>query len=218
MLRKNTRFPIEKWKNILDGEPVFILGNSPSIGNEDLSVLEDYFTIGINRIYMLFEPTILFWQDKGLYLDGGRERVDQLGCVKVCREQCDQERRYTNFRVKSGQYAFGKNPSVLQGHGCSAAIACQMAVAMGCGSIVLLGCDGEYINGKTDFYGKNTQHRSHTLRNFTRAYDFIKNSCPNQVINCSQNKRWPQQSLEQVIQDLNPSPKAKGQWQSLLYS
>jgi len=217
VLRSSVKFPIKRWAGCLEGEPAFVLGNSPSILGEDLTSLEDYFTIGMNRIFKLFEPTILFWQDKGLYEDGLKEKIDKLGCIKVCREQCDPCKEYTNFRVNAGRYAFVDQPQQLQGYGCSAGIAVQMAVAMGCGSVILLGCDGEYLNGKTDFYGNNKQHRSHTLRNFSRAYDFIEKECPVPIFNCSTNSRWPRLKLAEVIEELNPSSKAKGQWQAMLY-
>ena len=40
------------FKNKLHGYPVIILGNGPSINDYDLSILNDYFTIGINRIFL----------------------------------------------------------------------------------------------------------------------------------------------------------------------
>jgi len=46
----------------LKGNPVFLLGNGPGVTKRNLSLLDDYFTIGINRIFYIYEPTILFWQ------------------------------------------------------------------------------------------------------------------------------------------------------------
>jgi hypothetical protein len=42
-------------KNQHQGERCFILGNGPSLKRTDLSLLEDEFTFGLNRIYLLFD-------------------------------------------------------------------------------------------------------------------------------------------------------------------
>ena len=213
MMRNYQKFPVEKWVDLLKGEPAFILGNSPSILKHDLGLISNYFTIGINRIYLLMEPTVLFWQDIGLYEDGGDKHVEACNSIKLCRIQCDKSRQYNNFEVTSGKYRFTGRPNKHQGSGCSAAIACQLAHAMGASHIVLLGCDGKYAeDGRTDFYGKNTQHRRHTVRNFDKGYDFLKRECPVPIINCSENERWPQVSLKDAIEATKPVERAIGQW------
>ena len=59
----NNYLPLKKWKNLCKDETVFILGNGLSISSYNLDLLKNYFTIGINRIIYVFDPTILFWQD-----------------------------------------------------------------------------------------------------------------------------------------------------------
>jgi len=51
--------PLRSWNNLLKGETVFILGNAPSIAHENLQLLNRYFTIGVNRIFYIYEPTVL---------------------------------------------------------------------------------------------------------------------------------------------------------------
>jgi hypothetical protein len=43
-----------KFHNLHKGERCFILGNGPSLNKTDLSLLENEYTFGMNRIYLLF--------------------------------------------------------------------------------------------------------------------------------------------------------------------
>ena len=45
------RGDVRKWKDRLLGVPAFILGNGPSLNDEDIAPLSNYFTIGINRSF-----------------------------------------------------------------------------------------------------------------------------------------------------------------------
>ena len=45
---------LNKFKDIHFGERCFIIGNGPSLKNTDLSLLQNEFTFGMNRIYLLF--------------------------------------------------------------------------------------------------------------------------------------------------------------------
>lgn len=46
---------IQKLKDRHRGQRCFIIGNGPSLNRMDLSLLRDEFTIGMNRIYLLFD-------------------------------------------------------------------------------------------------------------------------------------------------------------------
>jgi hypothetical protein len=45
---------LKKFKDIHLGERCFIIGNGPSLKNTDLSLLQNEYTFGMNRIYLLF--------------------------------------------------------------------------------------------------------------------------------------------------------------------
>ena len=47
--QRQQRYAIRSWVDRLPDCPAFIIGNSPSLEDHDVSILEDYFTIGINR-------------------------------------------------------------------------------------------------------------------------------------------------------------------------
>lgn len=50
---------LEKFHNIHSGEDCFLIGNGPSLNKMDLSLLNDYYTIGLNKIFLLFDKTNL---------------------------------------------------------------------------------------------------------------------------------------------------------------
>ncbi|NHZ85160.1 MAG: DUF115 domain-containing protein [Planctomycetia bacterium] len=45
---------LEQFRNKHDGEDCFIIGNGPSLNKMDLTLLNDYNTFGLNKIYMIF--------------------------------------------------------------------------------------------------------------------------------------------------------------------
>lgn len=53
--RKASIQVLEKFKDIHKGERCFIIGNGPSLKKTDLSLLKNEYTIGMNRIYLMFQ-------------------------------------------------------------------------------------------------------------------------------------------------------------------
>jgi hypothetical protein len=209
------RFNISKWANILEGEPVFIIGNAPSLNDLELGLLDGCFTLGINRCFKAYDPTVLMWQDRGMYASDGIDDIRQTQSIKVCRDTADDYKEFCEFKIQKGNFSFDiEQRGSLKGFGCTGALAAQLAVYMGAGSLILLGCDGKY--GKTtDFYGDNPDHQKHTLDNFRRAYRFIHDQCPVPVISCSDNDLWPRQELGKAIESLNIQKKTRVQWVSV---
>lgn len=205
------KYNLRKWSNILNGEPAFLIGNAPSLNNQNLGLLQGCFTIGMNRCFRLYDPTILFWQDRGMYKNNGIEEIRKSKSIKVCRDMVNDKNEFNAFKLNRGEYDFNATPNRLKGHGCTGAIAAQLAVAMGAGCLVLLGCDGQY-GETTDFYGDNLEHKSHTLMNFKKAYKFIKEKCPIDVISCSESELWENRDLKEVIQSLSVKKKTRIQW------
>ncbi len=215
IFRAKSKFPISSWSNRLFGEPVFIIGNGPSLLENDLSKITEYFTIGINRAYKVLLPKILMWQDESLYKDC-YDDIRILPCAKITRATIDSEDVFTHFELKHGPFVFGSNPSVLHGGGSTAALAVQLGVSLGCSSLILLGCDCGYKNNMTDFYGLNKEHTSSTVPNFLAAMEWVSRECPIQVLNCGDAPCWPRVSLEEAIETSKPSSKTHLSWLSKL--
>jgi len=52
--RADTRMRLKEYRAINKGKRCFIIGNGPSLRNTDLAKLKNEFTIGMNRIYLMF--------------------------------------------------------------------------------------------------------------------------------------------------------------------
>jgi hypothetical protein len=194
---------LRDWSYRLSGHPAFILGNSPSINNYDLSLLNNYLTIGINRIFYIYDPTILIWQDKEVWTRD-KKSILNTKSIKVCRSSADPQNKFVHFSLKMGWFKLTQNPEKLYGTGNTGALAIEFAVSLGCSSIVLLGTDCKYNGKKTDFYGSNPDHKPYTLKMCRDAIKWAKKKCPVPIYNCSTNDLWEKRSLEDVIRELNP--------------
>ena len=195
---------IKKWKGLLKNYPAFILGNAPSLTQNNLKLLRPYFTIGINRVFYVYDPTILFWQDRELWRSNQNDII-HTKAIKVCRDLSDPKRIFVNFRIKSNDFKFGGGLKYLYGRGNSGALAVQLAVALGCDPIILLGTDCKYgKNRQTDFYGNNKDHKTYTLEMCNVAMEWVKKECPVTIYNCSNIKLWKRMELEEVIKKIKP--------------
>ena len=207
--------PLNKWENLLKGEAAFILGNSPSISEQKLELLDPYLTIGINRIFYIYTPTILIWQDIQMWNTEKKNLIKQKS-IKICNKISDPRKLFINFRVREGNYKFGSNAEVLHGMGNTGILAAQIAVNLGCSALVLLGTDCKYGKGKkTDFYGKNKDHKPYTLQMCNEAMEWLKNNCPVPIYNCSENKLWPKQELLRVIKKIKPNKMSMNRYKEI---
>ncbi len=194
----------KQWYMRMKDVPCFILGNAPSLNKVDLSLLDDHFTVGINRIFFKHDPTILIWQDLALWIQE-EKRVKSTKAIKYCRKGADTVGGYYNFTLVGMEPRITHDISQLYGRGSSGSIAYQFVWALGCNPIILVGMDCKNAkNGDTDFYGKNKMHKKHTLPHCEKGLRFIKsNTLGRTIINCSKNKIFEERmSLEDAIKTL----------------
>ena len=203
--RRSKSLSPSSWMSKMEGIPCFLLGNAPSLNNiENISILDDYFIIGINRIFFKYDPTILMWQDLALWSQE-RDRVLETKALKYCREGSETQGGFYTFFLQGREPKLTSSLSKLYGRGSSGAIAYQFAYALGCNPIILVGMDCCYAKkGETDFYGNNPMHRSHTLPACVKGLQFIKNhSGDRTIINCSLNKVFPEnKTIEEVVSSM----------------
>ena len=196
-----------EWNGRMEGIPCFILGNAPSINEMNLSLLDNYFTIGINRIFYKYDPTILIWQDLALWIQE-KNKVIESQSIKFCREGADTKGGFYTFKLSGRDARLAPTVETLYGRGSSGSITYQFARALGCDPIVLVGMDCSYSkeDGKriTDFYGDNPMHKPHTLPNCIKGLNFIKNNHKGKILyNCSNTDVFPERlTIEEVINKL----------------
>jgi len=206
--QRHQRFAIRTWVDKLPDIPAFIIGNGPSLNDQPIDLLENYLTIGTNRCFKKIDPVILLWQDISLWTTEYHS-LHNTQALKVSRDVSDPRKIYYNFHLKGGEFKFDtEHTHILYGRGSTGPLAVQLAVAMGCRPIVLLGMDcklGE--NKETDFYGQNPSWTDSTIKNCFQGLVFIKEQCPVEVINCSNNTLWQQENLDVVLNTIDKKHK-----------
>ena len=202
--KRSQRYVIKEWVDRLKGVPAFILGNGPSLNDEPIKMLDDYFVIGVNRAFLMTDPTILLWQDIGLW-NTEHQKLHNLQCLKVCRDISDPRHIYYNFYLRGGPFRFENKTHILNGRGSTGPLALQFAAALGCKPLIILGMDCKIRDGKTDFYGNNPHWKASTLDNCMRGLEFLKDNCPVEMINCSDNDEMlgPRVSLSSIMPKIN---------------
>lgn len=203
--RRSKSLSPQSWMGKMKDIPCFILGNAPSLNKiEDMSVLDEYFTVGLNRIFYKYDPTILLWQDLALWSQE-KQKVMETKSIKYCREASETQGGFYTFFLQGREPKLTNNVSKLYGRGSSGSIAYQFVYALGCNPIILVGMDCRYTKkGQTDFYGNNPMHRSHTLPSCVKGLEFMKShSHDRTIINCSRNKVFSERkTIEEVVSSL----------------
>ncbi len=208
IFREKVHLLSSSMRNCMSGLPAFILGNGPSVNDNDLKNIDGYFSIGTNRIFQVYEPTILFWQDTQINQNHERE-IDKCMSMKFCRRDCNQEEKYISFDLCGSSFSLSDSPLRLNGRGCSGVLAAEFAISLGCSHLVLIGCDGVYSNGRSDFYGNNRDHNNRTLSNFSSSLQWLKENSPVPIRNCGLSSLWKREDIKDVILDLNPRKHSK---------
>ena len=197
------RSTLRSWCMSMKDIPCFIVGNGPSLSDQPIYKLKDYFTIGINRSFKAIDTTILLWQDIELWITE-RKVLPKLECLKYCRDTADPENIAYHFRLSNNPYQLPQDPLLLHGRGSTGPLAFQLAYILGCNPIIILGYDCAYRGDKTDFWGRNRFHKSHTLINCNRGLKWIhkinEKEANRTIINCSENSIIGESvSLDQAI-------------------
>jgi hypothetical protein len=202
--------PLEKWNGILEKkEPIFILGNGPSLTDNDLSLLDTYLTIGINRVFQAYDPTILFWQDRSVWATSSKD-MQKTKSIKVTRKGMVGPNLFPNYLFfvlkgkRNSPYPGQCDTAKLIGQDITHGVTTQFAEALCPSHIVFLGIDCQFRDGKTDFYGNNKFHRKDMLDRCAQISMKIKRGCQVPIFNCGLSDCWRTRKLEEVIAEINP--------------
>lgn len=146
---------LKSYKNLHKGQRYFVIANGPSLKKMDLSPLSNEYTIGMNRIYLLFDqinfkPSFYICINE-LVLDEFAEDIQKLTMPKFLnwnrRNLFDKNDSKTIFlRYALGiQDFFGFEPEKIQFSGGTVTFASlQLAFFMGFQEVIIIGLDHNY--------------------------------------------------------------------------
>ncbi len=148
------------------GEPIFILGGGPSMRDIDLSLLDDYLTIGCSQILRIYQPSYVVFNDfvmkdviKGL-------DEEYKGPLITFGFETEDERFTYILPVMHGNYFLNNCPNHSSAH-----TAVKLARWMGCSTIILVGVDYKIKDDDVNFYehykgssaGEQEAYKEHLL-------------------------------------------------------
>lgn len=156
---------LRRLSGALNDEPAFVFGNGPDLPLE-LSQLDEFFTIGVNRILLRYEPTVVMWMDEDVARDQ-QERLDNTDALCITRREIKWRNRWWGLQTighsSRPHMAVPPDPSLIPATGSTAVSAAYWAASLGCRPVFLLGMSGRPGRGGTNFYGDNPHHTPRTL-------------------------------------------------------
>jgi hypothetical protein len=196
---------LKKLKNIHKGERCFILGNGPSLAKTDLTRLKTEYTMGLNRIYLMF-PELGF--QTSYYLSINDLVIEQCAAdiqkLKIPRFIAWRSHKWlqpeTNLFFLYTSYTgprFSTHTTARLWEGATVTnVALQVAYYLGFQQVILIGVDHSFISkGKPNttivsqgndpnhfspaYFGKGFRWQLPDLETSERGYRLAKNAFEN---------------------------------------
>lgn len=152
-LRRQSIRGLANFKDIHQGQRCFIIGNGPSLKKMDLSLLRNEFTIGMNRIYLMFPElgfqTSYFLTVNSLVIEQCAEDIRELSMPKFLSWRSRNmikpaDEMYFLHTTYSGP-GFTKDARKRIWEGATVTnVALQLAFFMGFKQVILIGVDHSY--------------------------------------------------------------------------
>ena len=164
---------LEQFKNRHQGEDCFIIGNGPSLNKMDLTLLNDYHTFGLNKIYLIFNrmPVDLSYHVavNPLVIKQSKEEIKKINCdsflsyLPAIENHLKSDNIYYLGDSKPSKF-FYKNimQGIHQGYTVTY-VAMQLAYYMGFKRVFLVGVDHNFTqsgnpNEKQKMSGEDPNH------------------------------------------------------------
>ena len=143
---------LKRMKDRHRGERCFILGNGPSLGQTDLSLLENEVTFGLNRIYLLFDQmgfsTTYLVSVNRLVIEQCAEEITGLPCPKFIGWDARELIDFTDDMVLLySRQSLGFSKEITRGiwEGATVTyVAMQVAYYLGFSQVILIGVDHSF--------------------------------------------------------------------------
>jgi len=121
----------------LQDKTTFILGNGADLPIEHLSMLDPYFTLGVNRIHRWYQPDAVCYIDGNLYMENP-EFFQETLCFTDSSMKCHPNQ--IGLGISHSSYASKYlNPNRIYMFPNSGVIAALLAMALGAKPVILLG-------------------------------------------------------------------------------
>lgn len=164
---------LRKFKSIHQGKDCFIIGNGPSLNKMDLTPLNDYYTFGLNKIYLIFEKVDLkldfLVSVNDLVIQQSKERFEEMKDTPIFvshekSEGIEFQGEHIHRLDTSAQWSFYEDLSkpIAQGYTVTF-VAMQVAFYMGFENVYLIGVDHNFQqkgkpNSKQKLDGDDQNH------------------------------------------------------------
>ena len=154
-ITSDSRTTLKDLKGLFSGERVVLIGNGPSLNRTNMDLLDDQYTIGLNRIYLLFESlgyqTTFFVCVNRTVIAQFAEDIGKIRSMKFLSEYAAERISIgeNDFLMKSvPRVGFNKDLSNHRWHEGWTVTYCGMQVAyhLGFSEVVLVGIDHHFPN------------------------------------------------------------------------
>ena len=136
------------------GQRCFVIGNGPSLKRTDMSLLKEEFTIGVNRIYLMFDElgfsTSYYVCVNRLVIEQcGREIIERVPCPKFISWKTrdfisfTKDMIFLHSRTASPRFFTDITQGIWEGATVTYA-AIQVAYFLGFSKVILIGVDHSY--------------------------------------------------------------------------
>ena len=166
------------FKNRYQGKRCFVIGNGPSLNEQDLTLLKDEFTIGSNYIFMNYEkmeflPTF-FTIVNYLVAEQRIDEINELDTVKVfpyflnyCIENNEDTVLVNSHAIKDFPEDLLKN---ISWQSTVTFFNLQLAYLLGFSEVYLIGVDNSYIQPKAGKEGSMVEQTEDDPNHFHKDY------------------------------------------------
>ena len=207
------------WKN----KRCFLIGGGPSLIDFNPKLLKNELTIGVNKAFIKFNPTINYSMDPNFQKFLSKEPCSALTSVQ------EQWRNYKGVKVflkTSSKYIYNKNIFLIQRirdkrkisydpnigiipGKCSGFGALMLAISLGCKEIYLLGYDLDVQNNLTHWHegykNQTIEKCLHRLKRFKANFNEYSEILRNegiQIVNLNLDSKlecFPKDSIENIL-------------------
>lgn len=146
--------PLRKFKDLHQGEDCFILGNGPSLNKTNLDRFSDYYTFGLNKIFLLFDKCnyrpSYHVAVNSLVIEQSIREFESLECPSFLSYRPSRNRvkklGHINYILTGGPLTFRRRLTGVIPEGFTVTyVAMQIAFYMGFKNVFLVGVDHSFI-------------------------------------------------------------------------